>query len=91
MQTQEPRYSKEEYRQRGESLYENSIRAQVEPQHNGKFVAIDLETGDYEVDEDDYTAGERLLARHPDAQTWMMRAGHKTAYRMGGRSRMVSA
>ncbi len=90
MQAREPRYSKEEFAQRGEALYYNNIRAHVEPQHNGKFVAIDIETGDYEVDEDDYTAGERLLLRNPDAQLWLMRAGHATAYRFGFRRTRIT-
>jgi hypothetical protein len=48
----------------------------------GKFVAIDIETGAYEIDGDDYTATERLLARQSDAQIWLLRVGQRTAYRM---------
>jgi hypothetical protein len=34
------RYSKEELAQRGQALYETSIRQQVEPGNEGKIVAI---------------------------------------------------
>ena len=50
-----------------------------------KFVAIDIETGAYEIDRDDYTATEHLLRRYPAAQIWLLRVGHHTAYRIGGR------
>jgi len=56
-----PRYNRGEFARRGKDIYEQAIRPQVEPQHIGKFVAIDIETGDWEMDADDYTATERLL------------------------------
>ena len=51
-------------------------------QDDGKFVAIDVETGDYEMDEDDYAAIVRLRARKAAADVWLMRAGYPTAYKM---------
>jgi hypothetical protein len=78
-----PRYSKEEFARRGQEIYERTIRPRVEAGNEGKFVAIDIETGAYEIDSDDYTATERLLAREPDAQIWLLRVGHRAAYRIG--------
>ncbi len=49
---------------------------------DGKFVALDVQTGDYEVDEDDYAAVSRLRARNPAAQVWLSRVGQPAAYRM---------
>jgi hypothetical protein len=80
----QPRYSKEEFARRGDEIYERDIRPQVEAAHAGQFIAIDIETSAYELDEDDYTATERLLARKPDAQIWLLRVGHSATYRMGG-------
>jgi hypothetical protein len=34
------------------------------------------------MDEDDYTATERLLARVPNAQMWLARVGDRAAYRI---------
>jgi hypothetical protein len=81
----QPRYSKEIFAQRGQVIYERDIRPQLATEDEGKFVAIDIETGAYEIDGDDYTATERLLARHPTAQIWLCRAGHRAAYRIGWR------
>ena len=59
------------------------VQPTLRPEDDGKFVAIDVETGDHEMDEDDYTAVSRLLARKPAADIWLMRAGYPTTYRMG--------
>ena len=40
-------YTAEEVATRGEAWYEQHIRAQVETVHQGKFVVVDIETGDY--------------------------------------------
>lgn len=81
----EPRYSKEEFARRGQAIYERDIRPHIEAGDEGKFVAIDIETGAYEMDSDDFTATERLLARSPTAQVWLLRVGQRAAYRIGRR------
>jgi len=83
MATRQRRYSKEELARRGKELYESQIRQQVEPNHFGKIVAIDIETGAFEVDEDTLVASDRLLERYPDAQTWFIRIGHRGVHRFG--------
>ncbi len=79
----QPRYSKEEFARRGQEIYGRLIQSQVEPGHDGAFVAIDIETGAYELDADDYTATERLRRRLPDAQVWLVRVGQPATYRIG--------
>lgn len=44
------RYPKEKLTQREQELYELGIRQQVAAGNNGKIVAIDIETTDFEVD-----------------------------------------
>jgi hypothetical protein len=85
----QPRYSKEEFAQRGDALYESEIRSQVEEGNNGKIVAIDLDTGDFEVDASEIAACDRLEVRHPDAQIWMVRIGSRHVRRFGGRMKRV--
>jgi len=83
----ERRYTPEEIAERGDAIYEQRIRARVAPHEHGKFVVIDIDTGDYEVDLDDLAATKRMLARRPDAVTYGVRIGHPTAYRIGRVSR----
>ena len=87
MAVRQPRYSKEEFAQRGDVLYEAQIRSQVEEGNQGKIVAIDLETGDFEVDASEIAACDRLEALHPDAQIWMVRIGSRYVRRFGGRTK----
>ena len=89
MAIRHPRHSMQEFARCGNEIYDRSIRAQVEATNKGKFVAIDIETGDWEIDADDYMATERLLTRRPDAQTWLIRIGDRATYRIGGASSRI--
>ncbi|MCU0567646.1 MAG: hypothetical protein MUF49_13730 [Oculatellaceae cyanobacterium Prado106] len=80
------RYSKEEIAQRGQALYEAGIQQQVETGNKGKIVAIDIETGDFEVGETVIAATDGLFERHPDAQPFGIRIGHRAVYHFGSRS-----
>ena len=79
----QPRYSKAEFARRGTGIYEQQIRPQVEDGNQGKIVAIDIETGAFEVDEYTLSASQRLLTRYPDAQIWCVRIGHRGVHRFG--------
>jgi hypothetical protein len=79
------RYSKEEFAGRGDAVYEKDVRPQLKPSDEGKFAAIDIESGAYEVDADEMKAGNRLRARIPEAQILMVRVGHRSVHRIGGR------
>ena len=69
--------------QRGRALYDQTIKAQVEEGNRGKFLILDVNTGDYEIDAEDLTASKRLLNRRPDAVLFGVRIGHRAAYRLG--------
>jgi hypothetical protein len=71
---------------RGQELYESGIRQQVEVGNEGKIVAIDIETGDFEVAGTIIAATDPLFNRHPGAQPWTIRIGHDTVYHFGARS-----
>lgn len=87
MKVRQPRYSKEDFAQRGDEIYETQVRPQVEEGNHGKIVAIDIETGDFEVDKSEIAACDRLEARRPDAQIWIVRIGSRYVRRFGGRTR----
>jgi hypothetical protein len=83
MNQRHPRYSKEEFARRGTELYEQKIRPLLEAGNHGKVVAIDIETGDYELGEDSLDASEAIIARSPDAQIWCERIGYPAVDRYG--------
>ena len=86
MIVRQPRYSKEEFARRGDEIYESQVRPQVEEGNYGKIVAIDIETGAFEVADDILPATDRLFERVPDAQPWIVRIGHRAVDRFGSRS-----
>jgi len=90
MAVRQPRYSKEEFARRGDEIYETQVLPQVEDGDYGKIVAIDIETGDFEVDQRETAACDRLESRHPDAQIWIVRIGSRHVRRFGGRTRRTA-
>jgi hypothetical protein len=86
MPVRQPRYNKEEFTRRGNEIYESQVRPQVEEGNQGKIVAIDIETGAFELGDDLLTASKHLSARMPDAQTWFVRIGHSAVDHFGARS-----
>ena len=78
-------FTKEEIARRGNEIYRRDIREKVLPLHKGKFLVLDIETGDYEVDEDDLRAEERLRARRPSGVLFGLRVGYTSAYTLAGR------
>ena len=74
----------DEIARRGTDVYERLVKPKLRPADNGKFVAVDINTGEYEIDEDDCAAMMRLEDRVPNAQIWMERAGSPTAYQILG-------
>jgi len=86
MTVRQPRYSKEEYARRGDEIYESQVRQQVEEGNHGKIVAIDIETGSFEVADTPMEAVDHLYEREPDAQPWVIRIGHRSVFRFGSHS-----
>ena len=60
MTVRQPRYSKEEFARRGDEIYESQVRPQIEEGNHGRIVAIDIETGAFELADDTITATDHL-------------------------------
>jgi len=76
--------SREEFVRRGKDYYDRFLRDKLEPEHKGKFLALDIETGDYEMDADEMAAIDRARARMADKIFYILRVGYRTADRIGG-------
>lgn len=85
MSAQHPRYSAQETAQRGDAVYERTIRPLVEAEYHGKVVAIDVDTGAYAIAETALDAARRLQQQHPEAEIWFVRVGHRALHRIGAR------
>lgn len=77
--------SHEEVARRAKQLYESSIRQQVELNENiGKMVIIDIESGEYQVDQTGLSAAKLLREKHPTARLFGIRIGYNVAASLGG-------
>ncbi len=74
------RLSRDEIGRRGSEFYEDELRCKLEPTSVDQFVAIDVETSEYEVAEEAHLAGEKLRARLSDPQIFVARVGHRAAF-----------
>ncbi len=69
----------------GKEIYRERIKHLVEPHEKGKFIAIDVESGDYEIADKLITASHRLRERRPESVRFGGRVGYTSAYRIGWR------
>jgi hypothetical protein len=65
--------------QQGRTLYENKLKAILEPEHNGRAVAIHVDSEDYAVADTHSNAARSLLQRHkPDGRIVTLTIGPPT-------------
>ena len=80
------RLTAEETARLGDEIYEREIREQVERDHKGEYVAIDVQSGCWALAEDLRGARELLRNERPEAvDVWLLRVGHRALHHMGGR------
>ena len=81
-----PTLSLEETARLGDEIYQRDIRRQVESDHHGEVVAIDVGTGDYAIAETALAAADALRKRRPALDVWAVRVGYPTLRTFGGSS-----
>ena len=82
-----PRRPREETAHLGKEIYEREIRSQVETDHHGEVVSIDVDTGSWAIAVDLLAAADLLRARRPDAiNIWSERVGYRALASFGGGS-----
>ncbi len=81
------RRPKEETARLGDEIYRRDIKAQVEASHDGEYVAIDVDRGNWAIAESELAASDLLLAQCPDAiDVWLLRVGYRAVASIGGGS-----
>jgi hypothetical protein len=78
-----PRYKTDDIVARGKEIYEQQLKDKLESQNFGKFLVIDIETGEYEMDEDDLTAVLRAYQKNPNGIRYEMHIGYATSGTIG--------
>ena len=67
---------------RGREVYDRLVHPHMRPEDDGKFVAVDMLTGEYELDADEIPAVRRLRARAPGAEVVLLCVGQPGTYRI---------
>lgn len=68
----------------GEKIYEERLRAILEPSQIGKFTAIEVVSGDYFVGDTLLDAVAEAQKRYPDCLFYTKRIGHRGVFKLGG-------
>lgn len=71
---------------RGRAIYDRDLRARLEAEHRGRFAAVDPDTGDYTVADDELSAVHALRERRPGVRPFIIRIGARVTYRIGARA-----
>ena len=70
--------------ERGQAFYDEHLKEELEPEHTGRYVAIEPESGRYFLDDTGSGALNAALAEMPDAHFYLARVGYRTADALGG-------
>jgi hypothetical protein len=68
---------------RGKEIYEREIRAEVEPEQEGRFLVVDVKSGSYALADDELEAFDRAREETPDGLLYLVRVGHRAAHHLG--------
>lgn len=85
MRVRRPKIDMERHARLGTEIYEQQVRPRLGANDRGKVVAIDVESGSFEIAENTLAASKQLLRRAPDAQIWCTRVGFSGVHRFGSR------
>lgn len=66
-----------------QAIYDGRLKSRLEPAETGKFLVVNLDTGEFELDADSLTASRRARARFGSARLIKLRVGHAAAYDIG--------
>jgi hypothetical protein len=74
------RYSPAEFAEKGTQIYHH-IFSMLGVEADGKIVAIDIETGEFEIADTTLAAAAKMFERLPSAQLWFERVGAQSVHR----------
>ena len=80
------KHERSELATRAHAVYDTELRQKVEPREHGRYLALEVETGDYEIADRFRDANKKLRERHPlPTLFFTFRIGYPAAIKFGGR------
>ncbi len=68
----------------GKNYYDEHLKNILEPEHNGEFVTIDFETGQYFIGKTGGEAIHKGNEKLPEKKLFLAKIGFEAAYKIGG-------
>lgn len=68
----------------GQKFYDEHLKKVLEPEHNGEFVSIEPESGQYFLGKTDVEAMRKSKEAIPDKIKCLIRIGSPSTYKFGG-------
>ena len=68
----------------GKKFYDEHLKQILEPEHNGEFVTIEPESGQYFLGKTGGEAIDKGNQSLPDKKLFLARIGYQAAYKIGG-------
>lgn len=65
-------------------IYAQHRRTVETPENIGKMMIIDVDSGDFEIDEEGFESSRKLKARHPGDRRFGIRIGYRAAESFAG-------
>jgi len=73
-----------EFSQKGEDIYNTRIQPELPPSLKGKIVAIEVESGDYFIEDTPLKACIEGQKKYPNKQFYFKRIGYRSVYKSVG-------
>lgn len=73
--TAETKRDPKEIERIGGEIFERRVKPLLKPEDDGKYVAIEVASEDYEIDHNQWRAIDRLSDRHRGGNIWLLRIG----------------
>lgn len=68
----------------GQKFYDEKLKQILEPEHNGEFVSIEPESGQYFLGKTDGEALYKGNQAFPDKMLYLLRVGFQAVHKFGG-------
>ena len=79
-----PNINPHEIARKGEEIYQTKFKEKLEKNYFGKFVAIEVDSGEYFVGDTLAAASDKAKKKFPGAVTYIKKIGFPAVFRMPG-------
>ena len=64
-------------------IYDERLKSELEPDHNGEILAVEVESGDYFLGDSAIEAYDKAVKKHPGRKFAFLRVGAEATYTVG--------